>query len=249
MPADRASIDFSLAEGSDEKSKWILLGTDAGVIGLDLSGKLAGNALLGTKALLVTGKTFIAMEDTADLYLVRQNALYDQALKYLKVADTAPMFTAIVRALKEGRPLPENAHGDMIRAARAILDPRLGNSGQRLAWSAMWSPEAKRAGLTKACIELGGELFGEGVKGLSEDLKVAHEPAFQYASGSLKKAQDALAKTTDPARRASLQMVSEAANGVLERCYKAAAPASHAADHAASLFAKEADEQGLKIEH
>jgi hypothetical protein len=244
MPADQASIDFRLADGADEKSKWILLGTDVGVIGLDLTGKLAGKTLLGTRVILATGKTIIAMEDGADLYLVRQNELYEQALKYLKVADTAPMFTAIVQALKEGRPLPENAHADMIRAARAILDPRLGNSGKRIAWSAMWSPEAKRAGLTKASIELGGELFGEGVKGIAKDLTVVHDPAFQYASASLKKAQIALAKTTDPTQRAAIQKVIEAANDVLKGCYRI----SHGAEHAASIFAKEADERGLKIE-
>jgi hypothetical protein len=248
MPADSVSIDFHLAPGGDEKSKLILLGTDVGVIGLDLSGKLAGNSLLGARVLLATGKTFIAMEDGADLYLVRQNAVYEQALKYLKSPDTARAFTAVVRAVKEGGPVPGSAPADMVRAARAILDPRLGNSGTQIAWSAMWSPEAKRAGLTRGCIELGGELFGEGAKGIVKDLRTGQEPAFQYASNSLKKAQDALARTAEPAERASIQKVIDSAARIMERCYKAAAPAAHAAEHAASIFSKEAVESGLQIE-
>jgi hypothetical protein len=248
MPADRADVDFHLAEGNDDRAKWILRGTETGVILLDLSGQFGEHSLLGVKVLLATGKTFIAMEDAADVYLVKQNAVCEQALGYLKSPKTAQQFTAVVKVLRDGRPTPADAPVDMVRAARAILDPRLGNSGTRIAWSAMWSPEAKRAGLTRATIELGGELFGEGAKGIVKDLKLAQDPAFQYASDSLTKAQTALGTATRPAEREAAQKVIDVANRVLDRCYRSSETAGQAADHAASIFTKETTEHGLDIE-
>ncbi len=58
-----------------------------------------------------------------------------------------------------GRPAsPSSADEDMVRAARAILDPILGSGGARIAWDAMLSPEATAAMVRKACLETGGEL-------------------------------------------------------------------------------------------
>ena len=49
----------------------------------------------------------------------------------------------------------------MVKTARAITDPRLGNSGASIAWDAMASREALSAMFRKATIEIGSEVISD----------------------------------------------------------------------------------------
>jgi hypothetical protein len=220
-----------------------------GVAVCEVTGALAGNALPLAKIVLVTGEAFIAMQDAADVYLVQQDNISVQALRWLKDKDTAPAFTRIIRALKEKKPLPKNLPPEMVSTARAILDPRLGNSGSRIAWGAMWSPEARKAGIMKAWIALGGELLGHGVEGIAADLAVTRDPAFRYATNTLNRAHAALTKTSDPADQAALQKVIEEANRVIAHSYEVTVhPLASGAGSAASIFAADVTEEKLRGE-
>jgi Xaa-Pro aminopeptidase len=109
----------------------------------------------------------------------------------------------------------------MIAAAKAVLDPVHGSSGTRIAWNAMWSPEAKSAMLSRACIELGAQLISKGTEGVASDLIAARDPAFKSALETIESAQDALKKTKDPAERAALQATIKKADTILVRAYQA----------------------------
>ena len=225
LTADEASVYFRCP--SAEEQEKILLGPEAGVAAVEFELlRLTGKTFtVLPRVLFVTGKTFIAMEDGADIYLVKQDRLYESALRLLKDKRRAPLFSATVNALYHGRPPPADAPPDMIPIARAILDHRLGNTGMRIAWSAMWSPEAKSAALSRACIELGGELLGEGVEGTVEGLMAARDPAFKGGLEALESAEAALRRTKDPAERAALEKVIAHADTILVRTYRAGANA------------------------
>jgi hypothetical protein len=105
-------------------------------------------------------------------------------------------------------------------AAQAILDPALGNSGVRRAWSALWTPEARNAALTSAAIDLVGETVGAGTSAVVGKLHAARDPVFREATAWLPMAQETLARTTDPVDRAVLQGAIEEANRIIERSYE-----------------------------
>ena len=226
VPPEDAVIAFGQL-APDEKSKWIVSGLDDGVAAIDVFGKL-GNAALPGKLLLVTGKTFIAAEDGADVYLTKQNETYDRALAYLKDPKQRQQFSEIVRDLRENRPLPESASIDMQRAAQAIIDPKLGNSATHIAWDAMLSTEARRAALTRACIEMGGalagKLAGEASKKLAPRILAVQDPAFQEASDFLHHAQVALARVKDPEAIETLTLAVAQANSMIAASYRVAHP-------------------------
>lgn len=242
---DQASLSF-LTDGSDEKTQLILLSTEVGVATLRIMGTLAGKAW-APKVVIATGKAFIAMEDAADVYLMKQNETYETALKLLKGKDTRQEFSEIVRALRHGEPLKPASPPEMIAAARAILDPKLGNSGTRIAWSAMWSPEAKRAGLTQVLIEVGGEALGQEVERVTDELLKIRGPTYAYAAESWRNAEKALATVTDSADRAAWEEIRMEAGRVMEKCFTAPASAyAKGLGESIDLFAKEMLEKAHK---
>jgi len=222
--------DVRLQVDSAEAENWgKLLFLDGGVAVADVAGKIGERSLGVATCILAAGKTFIAMEDGADLYLMRKGEQYERALKWLRGKETGPEFSKIVHALRDGRPLPADAREDMIPVARAILDPKLGNSGQSIAWGAMWSPEARRAGITRALIEIGADRLGAGTKGVVQDLWAEHDAAFRYASGALSRAQAEVARPASVAHKEAVQKVIAEANRVLSNTYTFRA--SGASDH------------------
>jgi tetratricopeptide (TPR) repeat protein len=238
-----AAITFGQIAPEDHTSKNILLGTELGVAVVDVIGKIGGSPLNGTKLIFATGKTFVAAENGADVYLVRRNDTYEKALRYLKDDATRDDFTAIVRALKDHRPIPENASIDMARAAEAILDPKLGNNGKRIAWDAMFSPEARNAALTQVCIELEGEIIGQATKTMVARLMVARQPAFTEATEYLTKARVALQQVEDPAARDSLNEAVRLANNMIAKSYHTVHPGSSGMEHIESIFFKQQQEE------
>ncbi len=187
IPPEEVSIMFGEIPSDDKTSAGVLLGTTAGLAVLDVIGKISEKTMFGVKVILVTGKAFIAAEDGADIYITRKNKTYEDALKYLKQPETSQQFTAIVQALKKGEPLSEDVSIDIVRAAQAILDPKLGSTGRRMAWSAMLSPEAKNAALTKLTLEAYSLFFGAIAKKTVARVMTVRDPAYQKASYHLDK--------------------------------------------------------------
>jgi hypothetical protein len=225
----------------DEKSKRIIEGAEFGVAIFDIAGKLE-NVSFANKILFSTGKTLIAAENGADVYIVKQNATYEKALAYLKDAKERQKFVEIVRDLREKKPLPEDASIDMARAAQAILDPELGNSGIHIAWDALLSPEARRAALTQACIELVGHAVGAASEAAVGRIVAARQPAFQEASDFLSHAGVALQTVKDPKAIESLNLAVKQANEMIAASYEVAEPAGKmAGDFTHSLFTSVAE--------
>lgn len=241
--AEEAAITFGQIAPGDHSSKNIILGAEVGVAVADVFGKIGTSPLIGTKLIFAAGKTFIAAENGADVYLVKQNDTYEKALRYLKDDATRQDFTAIVRTIKEHRPISENASIEMVRAAQAILDPKLGNSGKRIAWDAMLSPEARNAALTQACIELGGEIIGQASEKIVARLMAQRMPAFTEATEYLSKARVALQRVEDPAAHASLKEAIKQANETITKTYHTVHPGSAGMEHVTSIFTKHKEEE------
>ncbi|MFQ5801348.1 MAG: hypothetical protein ACE5JQ_00445 [Candidatus Methylomirabilales bacterium] len=248
IPPEDVAIGIGQLAPNDETTKRVIFGLESGVAVLDIVGKFAGRAVLPAKVIIATGKTFIAAENAADVYLVKQNEVYEQALRYLKDETTRARFTAIVRSIKEQKSLPEDASIDMVRAARAILDPKLGNSGTRIAWDAMLSPEAQRAVVTQVCIELGGHVIGESFRKVVNRLRAAHQPAFIKATRSLAKARKALGRTKNPKAAAKWKIVIKQANEKIAKTYRTSYPEERIMGNIDPIF-KHSEEEFREKKH
>jgi len=140
----------------------VLKDTDYAITALQVAGVL-GEFNVAGKILMMSTKTFIAGENGAYMYLVRRDKDFDAAAAFLKNPDQAQTFAHLVDDLRKNRPLPPSANPAMVQAARAIIDPRLGNNNWGIAWDAMSSPEAVSAMLRQAWIEAASELANTGV--------------------------------------------------------------------------------------
>ncbi len=169
--------------------------------------------------MLLAGRVFIAGEDGAYVHVVKQEAVFEEALHHLKDPATRRGFAELVRDLKEGIPAPQSADANMLRAARAIIDPALGSSGARIAWDAMLSPEARAAMVRKACLEIGSGLVSTGTEGLVTDL-TKREGLYEAARQERGEAVRLLKQSTDPLDRDQLRKVIAHANSVLDGIYR-----------------------------
>lgn len=185
----------------------------------ELTGTLGEAASFHCKVILIAGKTFIAGEDGAYVHLVKQEQVYEDALRYLKDPARSRQFARLVQALKEKRPIPASTDADMVKAARAIIDPKLGSSSTRIAWDSMLSPEARAAMVRKATLEIGTELVSTGTQGLLYDLTKRKE---LYGAARLEReeARKMLKGTTDALDRDQLKKVINHANYVLDDLYR-----------------------------
>ena len=116
--------------------------------------------------------------------------------------------------------MPGDASIDMVRAAEAMLDPKLGNSGARIAWDAMLSPEARRAVFTRACIELGATVLGQFGERFVHRVSTVQQPAFIEATEYLAKARVALGRVKDPGAVESLNIAIKQANDIIANTYR-----------------------------
>lgn len=238
LPNDAAIGIGQLAPG-DEMSRKIFHGMEHGVAVASIFGKIGPTVLPHAKLILATGNTIIAAQDAADVYLVRQNETYEKALRYLKDEKQRLRFTAIVRTLKEGRRLPEDASIDMVRAAQAILDPRLGSSSTRIAWNAMLSPEARHAAITRVGIELGSEIAGQAAASVFRRIQAVQYPAFREAQKLLNDASVGMRQTTDPVALESWRIAIGHANAKIAQTYHALEPASEGLAHIQSMYTRD----------
>lgn len=185
----------------------------------ELTGTLGGTASLHCRVILIAGRTFIAGEEGAYVHLIKQEQAYEDALRYLKDPATSRRFARLVHAIKSGRPVPGPADPAMLKAARAILDPKLGGSGMRIAWDSMLSPEARAAMVRKAALEIGTGLVSAGTEGLLYDLTKRRE-LYNAARFQREEARKMLKHTTDPLDKAQLRKVIDHANHVLDALYR-----------------------------
>jgi hypothetical protein len=184
----------------------------------ELTGTLGEAASFHCKVILIAGKTFIAGEDGAYVHLVKQEQVYEDALRYLKDPARSRQFARLVQALKEKRPIPASTDADMVRAARAIIDPKLGSSSTRIAWDSMLSPEARAAMVRKASLEIGTELVSTGTQGLLYDLTKRKE---LYGAARLEREEARkMLKGADALDRDQLKKVIDHANYVLDDLYR-----------------------------
>ena len=225
LSPDEALIEFSRVTPDDLTVERVLTYTDQGVVIFNVSQLMLAGKALGwvPTAVLSTGKTFIAGQEAADLYLLKKGAACERALRYLRDDRTAVQFANIVHALRQKKPLPRDAKPQMVSAAEAIVDPSNGQTGTRMAWNSLWSPEAKRAMLSRATIEIGMDLIARGTEGMVSDLIAARDPAFKSALEAIEEAQKKLNATKDPAARAALEEVIKKADTIMVRAYQAGA--------------------------
>ena len=218
LPAKDISLSWESVLLSKDHSEALLQVGDIGLLAWDMAGRIGSSINFPCKVLMIAGKVFIAGEDGAYVYLVKQDKAYDDALRYLKDPATSKRFALLVRDIKEGRPF-FCLDSNMVKAARAINNPKLNNSGTWLAWDAMLSPEAKAAMARKACIEVGTELVSDGTEGLVGDLTEQKE-VFEAARVERKQAQSMLRQTTDAAEKAQLTQAIQKTEHVMENTYK-----------------------------
>jgi hypothetical protein len=235
LPQDAAIGIARLAE-RDDTSKRVLLGLEAGIAVAAIAGRIGEASLPYVKLILVGGKSIIAAEEGADVFLVRQNEVYERALQYLKDESRRKEFTELVRALKERRPLAENTDIEMARAAQAIIDPSLGNSNMRIAWNSMLSAEARRAAVTQACIQLGAEIIGLGAGKAFQRIQATQFSSFREAEDFLARAAVAMNKVTEPAAKASLQAAIDQANHVIASTYHTVRPSAQVLEATESII-------------
>jgi hypothetical protein len=242
LPARQVSIRFGRLAPESAANMRVLLGLEGGVASLQVVGTLWGVECVGCKLILATGNTLLAGENGAEVYLTRKDALYREALRFLKERATGRQFTAIVRALREGKAPPEGSTPAMVHAARAILDPTLGNSGLHMTWDALWSPDARAAMLTRATLELGGDALGGMVGTEARQILSERDPAVQSLEDILTDAESARSTVWGAAHARYLQEIVDQCNGKIAAAYALQGAAGR---EMTSMFAKWAAEQGL----
>jgi len=254
-PIPPQDVTFRLGQlaQEDETSRNVLFGLEGGVVLTHIIFNSAGKAFPATQAVfaIVLGKTFIADVNAADVYLMKKNEIYEQALVYLKDPETRLRFTEIVRAIKKNKPLPEDEDTDvqMLRAAQAILDPKLGNSGMRIAWDAMYSPGTKNAAMTQGLIELGGAIVGISTGGAMKRISSVQKPPFTKATGAITRASKILKNTKATAKeKAAAQKLLDAGNKLAEGTYRIEKNAEIATEGFFDIYFKHTMEAGLERE-
>jgi len=229
IPPGEASVRFGQIPDDDIKSAMVLLGMDMGTAVIDVTGRVAGRTLLPLKAIIVSGKIFIAAEDGADVYLTKKMEIYEAALTYLRKPATARKFTAIVRVLKEKKPLPEDADITMVRAAQAISNPNLGGHTSRLVWNALTSPEARNAALTRATLEAYGFIIGDATKKTVNSILVQRSSEYRKAADFVQRVTPYWKKTQIEAQKVPLSVAIEHANEVMAGAFTTYEPLGKAA--------------------
>ncbi len=185
--------------------------TDLVIAGWEMTGTLSGSLCSPYKIVLIAGKAVIAGEDGAYLHLVKDEENYNAALRFLKNPEQRQTFARLVQDIRENRPVPAPANADMVKAARAITDPKLGNSAESIAFDAMLSKEAVSAMFRKALVEVASQKLSDKFGEVTKDL-MNRKAVFDAVRLERQQAMRALAQTTDPERAAQLKTVIEQAN-------------------------------------
>ena len=217
IPSADASINWNTVA---QQTSGLGSAADYGMLALDLFGRI-GAKHTAFKGIVIGSKTFIAGEEGALLYVARQTQTYENAMKYLKDPATSKTFAYMVRDLKERGATSIQATPDMLTAAKAVADPKVGDT-RWLVWDAFLSPEARTAMLKKACLEIGTELAATGagnmLKKVSADLE-GRKAVFDAIRLERKKAVGMM-RGASPADQHQLNRVIAHANKQLEWTYR-----------------------------
>jgi hypothetical protein len=186
----------------------------------EMTGPLGSPVGKPLKVIMIAGKTFIAGENGAALYLVKQDQTYSQALNYLKNPVQSQQFARLVQAIRENRPLPSSADPGMVSVALAIADPKLAHGTAPLAWDFMTSREALSAMLRKAAIDIGSDVISEKAGKLLTDEKQRKE-VFDALRLERRQAVNMMgaASTTTP-QHEQLKIVIDRANRTMADIYR-----------------------------
>ncbi|OPY05198.1 MAG: hypothetical protein A4E67_02049 [Syntrophaceae bacterium PtaB.Bin038] len=217
IPSTEASINWNVVA---QQTSGMGGAVGYGMLALDLYGRI-GAAHPVLKGVVIGSKTFIAGEEGGLLYVARQTQTYERAMNYLKDPATSKTFAYMVRDLKERGPTSIQPTPDMLSAAKAVADPREGDT-RWLVWDAFLSPEARTAMLKKACLEIGTELAATGagniLKKVSADLE-GRKAIFDAIRLERKKAVGMM-RGASPADQHQLNRVIAHANKQLEKTYR-----------------------------
>lgn len=166
---------------------------------LALSGaEVAGQASPVAKCILIAGKTIIAGEDGALACATRKDKTYKKALDLLKNTEKAKPFVDLIRKLRAGEPLPQDADPELVEAARAITDPTLGGTSTEIVLSNLFSVEAAKAAFGQFAWEVAGTLLSAKVE--SRFAEEMEKRSSQFAQAM--KLQRRAKKTADALDRA-----------------------------------------------
>jgi hypothetical protein len=217
IPAKVAPTTFSNLVLSHQEG--ILEANDYFWAGWDMFGPMGTALATPEKAIMIVGKTFIAGEDGAAIFLAKKEEDYDAALRYLKDPEQRKKFAQIVQKLREGRPESPFDDPEMTRVAHAIADPKLNRSGTAIAWDAMISPPAVAAMMRKATIEAASEYLGDKVnEGLSE--VTGNKEAFEAVTRDRNLAVHLYETTPSAERKIQLETIIGQANQKLAHMYR-----------------------------
>jgi hypothetical protein len=246
IPSDEAEFAFCKSK-EDPQTEAVLTFTDAGAAVLDVMGKIGGREFPTFGLIVITGKTLIDAEDAADVYIVKRDAVYDQALAYLKDKSTREVFAKLVTAVRTRQPISENTSVKMLAAAQAVADPTLNDKDhdwQDALW-AMQSPPARRAALTRLLIEGAAAVTGEAMDNMmSNVIHATQAPAYEEANLILKKANRALASPhpLSPDAQIFLRGLIDRSNKVIASAYRTEIPRAMAKEADKILFDKMTDD-------
>ena len=216
IPRKEVALDWKKVYLNEDR---LMNTADLVIAAWEMTGVLGKPIAIPCKVLLIGGKTFIAGENGAYMHLVEKDKDYDAALAFLKNPAQSQQFARLVQDVRQNRPLPITADPAMVRAARAITDPKLGETGA-VVWDAMTSKEALSAMLRKAAIEVGTEMLSPSTGGLLHDEaeRKAIFDSVRLQRTRARKMMD-LAATSD-AQRAQFKTVIEHADQLSADLYK-----------------------------
>jgi hypothetical protein len=242
IPKEEVALDWKKIYLNDDR----LLNTSNYVVAAWEMAGLIGKANVGVKLLLIGGKTLIAGENGAYIYLVKKDQDYDAALGYLKNPGQSQQFAHLVQDVRQNRPLPAWADPDMVRAARTITDPKQGDI-PAMVWDSMTSREALSAMLRKASIEATSEVVSYGIgtqtKGLfaGEEERKAMFDSVRLERTQARKMMDL--PTTTEQQRAQLKVVVDRANQLSADIYKMDKTAKRVTDGVGGLVIGDATDK------
>jgi hypothetical protein len=218
VPPPLEDVSLTCNKISDNNDEGLLKKADILMFAWDVAGTMGSKVMPWGKAIFIGYKTVLAGADQADLYLIKQDEVFNRANRYLKDPVTAREFAELVRSIKANSSIPASTDPEMLIAARAVSDPKI-NSVSGIFWDAMLSPEAKAAMVKKAMIESGTEFLGAGLGGMLSDVSKRKE-LFEAARIARNKALNNLKYATDAKQKAEIQAIIKKDNEILDQIYR-----------------------------
>jgi hypothetical protein len=176
----------------------VLKASDYVVAGFQMAGYMGKVSSFEVEAFMIAGKTLIAGQNGAYLYLGKRDAQFAAAAAYLKDPATEQTFAHLVDDVRQNRPIAASADPAMVEAARALNVHHAGSDteGRKanvpIMWDMMTSREALKAMLFRATVEVSGSILSHGMEpGID---KLLEDPERKAMYDSLRLERTALRK-------------------------------------------------------